>query len=72
MWQLLATLSCLLVLTSARSNLHFPPLSDELVNFVNKQNTTWKVGWGPLLCILTPEGGAAAMAHGLVYPEQLI
>ncbi|OWK01095.1 CTSB [Cervus elaphus hippelaphus] len=44
MWQLLATLSCLLVLTSARSNVHFPPLSDELVNFVNKQNTTWKAG----------------------------
>lgn len=22
----------------------FPPLSDELVNFVNKQNTTWKAG----------------------------
>uniref|UniRef100_A0ABI0NU15 Cathepsin B n=1 Tax=Bos taurus TaxID=9913 RepID=A0ABI0NU15_BOVIN len=44
MWRLLATLSCLLVLTSARSSLYFPPLSDELVNFVNKQNTTWKAG----------------------------
>lgn len=72
MWRLLATLSCLLVLTSARSSLYFPPLSDELVNFVNKQNTTWKVGWGPLLCVLTPAGGAAAVAHGPVCSGQLI
>nr|KAF6479584.1 cathepsin B [Molossus molossus] len=44
MWQLLATLSCLVVLTSARSQLHFQPLSDELLNYVNKRNTTWKAG----------------------------
>nr|KAF6400745.1 cathepsin B [Rousettus aegyptiacus] len=44
MWQLLATLSCLVVLTSARSRPNFPPLSDELVDYVNKQNTTWKAG----------------------------
>ena len=72
MWRLLATLSCLVVLTSAWSDVHFPLLSDELVSFVNKQNTTWKVGWGPLLYTLTPEGGAAAVAHGTVCPRQLI
>ncbi|KAF6093182.1 cathepsin B [Phyllostomus discolor] len=44
MWQLLATLSCLAVLTSARSRLEFQSLTDELVNYVNKQNTTWKAG----------------------------
>ncbi|XP_037001330.1 cathepsin B isoform X1 [Artibeus jamaicensis] len=44
MWQLLATLGCLAVLTSARSRLEFQSLSDELVNYVNKRNTTWKAG----------------------------
>ncbi|KAF6306035.1 cathepsin B [Rhinolophus ferrumequinum] len=44
MWRLLTTLSCLVVLTSARSRPNFQPLSDELVNYVNKQNTTWKAG----------------------------
>uniref|UniRef100_G3SZW4 Cathepsin B n=1 Tax=Loxodonta africana TaxID=9785 RepID=G3SZW4_LOXAF len=44
MWQLLATLCCLVVLTSAQSRLYFKPLSDELVNHVNKLNTTWQAG----------------------------
>uniref|UniRef100_A0A9L0ICY5 Cathepsin B n=1 Tax=Equus asinus TaxID=9793 RepID=A0A9L0ICY5_EQUAS len=44
MWQLLAALSCLVVLTNARSRPYFQPLSDELVNYVNKRNTTWKAG----------------------------
>lgn len=70
MWQLLATLSCLVVLTSARSRPNFPPLSDELVDYVNKQNTTWKVGCGgcclrvsPLrvgLCTPTPSRGGCS------------
>uniref|UniRef100_A0A673U887 Cathepsin B n=1 Tax=Suricata suricatta TaxID=37032 RepID=A0A673U887_SURSU len=44
MWHLLATLGCLVVLTNAESSLPFQPLSDELVNYVNKRNTTWKAG----------------------------
>lgn len=66
MWQLLATLGCLVVLTNAQSSLPFQPLSDELVNYVNKRNTTWKVSCGDFcacpflgigLCVLTPKGG---------------
>ncbi|XP_061056751.1 cathepsin B isoform X2 [Eubalaena glacialis] len=82
MWRLLATLSCLVVLTSAWSNVHFPPLSDELVNFVNKQNTTWKAGhnfynvdlsYVKKLCG-TFLGGPklpqrAAFAEGMILPE---
>ena len=56
MWQLLATLSCLAVLTAARSRLEFQPLSDELVNYVNKQNTTWKVGCGAASCVFPVRG----------------
>ncbi|XP_068963362.1 cathepsin B, partial [Petaurus breviceps papuanus] len=44
MWQFLATLCSLVVLTSAWSRLSFPPLSDEMVNYVNKLNTTWQAG----------------------------
>ncbi|KAK2503891.1 hypothetical protein MC885_020929 [Smutsia gigantea] len=44
MWPLLPTLSCLVVLTSAWSRPDFQTLSDELVNYVNKRNTTWKAG----------------------------
>nr|AKZ42344.1 cathepsin B preproprotein [Castor fiber] len=44
MWYSLASLCCLLVLTSAQSRLSFHPLSDELVNYINKQNTTWQAG----------------------------
>ena len=46
MWQLWASLCCLLVLANARSRPSFHPLSDELVNYVNKRNTTWQVGCG--------------------------
>ncbi|TKC35595.1 hypothetical protein EI555_012460 [Monodon monoceros] len=81
MWRLLATLS-LVVLTSAWSDVHFPPLSDELVNFVNKQNTTWKAGhnfynvdlsYVKKLCG-TFLGGPklpqrAAFAEGMILPE---
>jgi len=44
MWQLLATLGCLVVLTGAQSRPPFQPLSDELVSYVNRRNTTWKAG----------------------------
>ncbi|KAI2548801.1 cathepsin B, partial [Homo sapiens] len=44
MWQLWASLCCLLVLANARSRPSFHPLSDELVNYVNKRNTTWQAG----------------------------
>uniref|UniRef100_G1TBY1 Cathepsin B n=1 Tax=Oryctolagus cuniculus TaxID=9986 RepID=G1TBY1_RABIT len=44
MWRLLSPLCCLLALTSAWSDSHLHPLSDELVNFINKQNTTWQAG----------------------------
>uniref|UniRef100_A0ABI7WSH5 Cathepsin B n=1 Tax=Felis catus TaxID=9685 RepID=A0ABI7WSH5_FELCA len=44
MWQLLATLSCLVVLTNAQSRPPLQLLSDELVDYVNKRNTTWKAG----------------------------
>lgn len=46
MWRLWASLCCLLALGDARSRPSFHPLSDELVNYVNKQNTTWQVGCG--------------------------
>lgn len=57
MWQLLTTLSCLVVLTSARNRPNFPPLSDELVNYVNKRNTTWKVGCGGCFPACVPSKG---------------
>ncbi|PNJ76568.1 CTSB isoform 21 [Pongo abelii] len=44
MWQLWASLCCLLALADARSRPSFHPLSDELVNYVNKRNTTWQAG----------------------------
>lgn len=72
MWHLLATLGCLLVLTSAQSSVRFPPMSDELIDYVNKRNTTWKVRWGPRLCTRTPGGGAAAVSPRMVCPGQLI
>lgn len=43
MWQFLPALSCLVMLTSAWSRPDFQTLADELVNYVNKRNTTWKV-----------------------------
>lgn len=44
MWRLWASLCCLLALGDARSRPSFHPLSDELVNYVNKRNTTWQAG----------------------------
>uniref|UniRef100_A0A7N5JYS5 Cathepsin B-like n=1 Tax=Ailuropoda melanoleuca TaxID=9646 RepID=A0A7N5JYS5_AILME len=44
MWCSLVTLGLLVVLTSARNVPYFPPLSPELVNYINKLNTTWKAG----------------------------
>ncbi|KAL6087858.1 hypothetical protein STEG23_032853 [Scotinomys teguina] len=44
MWWSLVTLSCLLALASAHSKPSFHPLSDDLINYINKQNTTWKAG----------------------------
>ncbi|XP_064411518.1 cathepsin B [Latimeria chalumnae] len=44
MWPSLATLSLLVVLASARNVPHFPPLSRDLVNYINKLNTTWTAG----------------------------
>lgn len=80
MWQLLATLSCLVVLTSAQRRPPFQPLSDELVHYVNKQNTTWKVSCGDRFCARpSPRGSfdafclprvvAAAAAVGWSVPE---
>ncbi|MFV1224657.1 hypothetical protein QML00_29155, partial [Klebsiella pneumoniae] len=37
-------LSCLLALTSAHDKPSFHPLSDDLINYINKQNTTWQAG----------------------------
>lgn len=47
MWQLLAVLSCAVL--GVQATLSFQPLSDELVNYVNKQNTTWQVCAGDWL-----------------------
>ncbi|XP_053140743.1 cathepsin B-like [Hemicordylus capensis] len=45
MWQSLAVLGLLAALVSARTVPIFPPLSHDLVNYVNKLNTTWKAGF---------------------------
>lgn len=42
MLRLLAVLSCAVL--GVQATLSFQPLSDELVNYVNKQNTTWQAG----------------------------
>lgn len=47
MWRLLAVLSCAVL--GVQATLSFQPLSDELVNYVNKQNTTWQVCAGDWL-----------------------
>lgn len=44
MWWSLILLSCLLALTSAHDKPSFHPLSDDLINYINKQNTTWQAG----------------------------
>lgn len=48
MWYSVVILSLFVVLTSARNVPYFPPLSPDLVNYINKLNTTWKVSkfWG--------------------------
>lgn len=46
MW-LPASILCMLVaFTNARSVPYYPPLSSDLVNHINKLNTTWKVSTG--------------------------
>uniref|UniRef100_A0A8C9PU20 Cathepsin B n=1 Tax=Spermophilus dauricus TaxID=99837 RepID=A0A8C9PU20_SPEDA len=44
MWWPLAFLCYLLVLTRAQGRTSFHPLSDELITYINKQNTTWQAG----------------------------
>lgn len=46
MWPSLSLLCVLVAFASARSIPYFPPLSDDLVNHINKLNTTWKVSTG--------------------------
>ncbi|KAH0622895.1 hypothetical protein JD844_025731 [Phrynosoma platyrhinos] len=44
MWRSVAVLCLLVALTSARSVPIFPPLSHDMVNYINKLNTTWQAG----------------------------
>ncbi|NXB77141.1 CATB protein, partial [Donacobius atricapilla] len=44
MWLPLSLLCVLVAFANARSVPYFPPLSDDLVNHINKLNTTWKAG----------------------------
>uniref|UniRef100_A0A8D2PGR2 Cathepsin B n=1 Tax=Zosterops lateralis melanops TaxID=1220523 RepID=A0A8D2PGR2_ZOSLA len=44
MWPSLSLLCVLVAFANARSVPYFPPLSDDLVNHINKLNTTWKAG----------------------------
>ncbi|XP_005355595.1 cathepsin B isoform X1 [Microtus ochrogaster] len=44
MWWSLISLSCLLALASANDSPSFHPLSDDLINYINKRNTTWQAG----------------------------
>lgn len=46
MWLSLSLLCVLVAFANARSVPYFPPLSDDLVNHINKLNTTWKVSTG--------------------------
>lgn len=46
MWPSVSLLCVLVAFASARSIPYFPPLSDDLVNHINKLNTTWKVSTG--------------------------
>uniref|UniRef100_A0A803TJU4 Peptidase C1A propeptide domain-containing protein n=1 Tax=Anolis carolinensis TaxID=28377 RepID=A0A803TJU4_ANOCA len=44
-WKLVKWALCFLVaLASARSVPYFPPLSHDMVNYINKLNTTWQAG----------------------------
>lgn len=49
MWPSVSLLCVLVAFTSARSVPYFPPLSDDLVNHINKLNTTWKVSTGLMI-----------------------
>lgn len=42
MWHLVS-LCFLATLASSLARPHLPPLSHEMVNYINKANTTWKV-----------------------------
>lgn len=48
MWQSVPVLCVLLALTGARSVPYFAPLSHDMVNYINKLNTTWQVSSSPL------------------------
>uniref|UniRef100_A0A8B9QTA6 Cathepsin B n=1 Tax=Anas platyrhynchos TaxID=8839 RepID=A0A8B9QTA6_ANAPL len=44
MWLSVSILCVLVALANARSIPYYPPLSSDLVNHINKLNTTWKAG----------------------------
>lgn len=46
MWPSVSILCVLVALANARSIPYYPPLSSDLVNHINKLNTTWKVSTG--------------------------
>uniref|UniRef100_A0A7M4E284 Cathepsin B n=1 Tax=Crocodylus porosus TaxID=8502 RepID=A0A7M4E284_CROPO len=45
MWQSVPVLCVLLALVGARSVPYFAPLSHDVVNYINKLNTTWQAGY---------------------------
>lgn len=49
MWPSVSILCILVALANARSVPYYPPLSSDLVNHINKLNTTWKVSTGMVL-----------------------
>lgn len=54
MWPSASILCVLVAFANARSVSYYPPLSSDLVNHINKLNTTWKVSngllfWGSFL-----------------------
>ena len=46
MWLSVSVLCVLVAFASARSVPYYAPLSSDLVNHINKLNTTWKVSTG--------------------------
>ena len=46
MWLSVSILCVLVAFANARSIPYYPPLSSDLVNHINKLNTTWKVSTG--------------------------
>lgn len=48
MWLSVSVLCVLVAFANARSIPYYPPLSSDLVNHINKLNTTWKVSTGLL------------------------